>query len=203
MTIYHKHHIVPKHMGGTDDESNLILLTVEQHAEAHRELYELHGQWQDKLAWQGLSRMINHQEVISLIMHRPRGPRSDETIEKIKYTKKLNPYKHSDEIKLKISSSNLGKIFSEEHKNKISKSHVGMKKDWLKGNKHASSLKGKQKSISHQEAINKALDSLEVKQKISSTWANKPTVKCPFCEKEGKEGHNMNRFHFNNCKRIL
>ena len=32
----HKHHIIPRHMGGTDDPSNLIELTIEEHAEAHR-----------------------------------------------------------------------------------------------------------------------------------------------------------------------
>ena len=35
-TIYHIHHIIPKHLGGTDDPSNLIKLTIEEHAEAHR-----------------------------------------------------------------------------------------------------------------------------------------------------------------------
>lgn len=53
--ITHKHHIVPKHAGGTDDPSNLVELTVEEHAEAHRKLYEQYGRWQDKLAWMGLS----------------------------------------------------------------------------------------------------------------------------------------------------
>lgn len=65
-TIYHNHHIVPKHMGGTDDPSNLIKLTIEEHAEAHRILYEKYGLWQDKLAWQGLSKMIDRQEIISI-----------------------------------------------------------------------------------------------------------------------------------------
>ena len=44
----HTHHIIPKHMGGTDDPSNLIELTVRQHALAHKKLYEKHGKWQDK-----------------------------------------------------------------------------------------------------------------------------------------------------------
>jgi hypothetical protein len=52
--VKHKHHIIPKHMGGTDDPSNLVELTVEEHAEAHRKLYEEFGYLQDKLAWQGL-----------------------------------------------------------------------------------------------------------------------------------------------------
>ena len=53
----HKHHIIPKHMGGTDDPSNLIELTPGEHAEAHRLLYEQYGHWQDYVAWQGLAQL--------------------------------------------------------------------------------------------------------------------------------------------------
>lgn len=42
----HKHHVIPKHMGGTDHPSNLVTLTVEEHAEAHRILWEKYGHWQ-------------------------------------------------------------------------------------------------------------------------------------------------------------
>lgn len=59
MTIYHMHHIVPKHMGGSNNPSNLVQLTIEEHAEEHRKLYELYGLWQDKLAWKALSGQIN------------------------------------------------------------------------------------------------------------------------------------------------
>jgi hypothetical protein len=58
----HWHHIVPKHAGGTDDPSNLVHLTVEEHSEAHRKLYEQYGRWQDKIAWQTLSGQIDIQE---------------------------------------------------------------------------------------------------------------------------------------------
>jgi len=60
----HKHHIVPKHMGGTDDENNLVYLTVEEHAEAHKKLYEEHGQWQDYIAWQGLAGLMTKEELV-------------------------------------------------------------------------------------------------------------------------------------------
>jgi len=43
----HKHHIIPRHMGGTNDLSNLIELSVADHAEAHRLLYENHGKYED------------------------------------------------------------------------------------------------------------------------------------------------------------
>ena len=53
--IYHNHHIIPRHAGGTDDPSNIVRLTVEEHAEAHRILYEKHGRIEDKIAWKCLS----------------------------------------------------------------------------------------------------------------------------------------------------
>lgn len=58
----HMHHIIPKHMGGTDDKDNLVELTIEEHAEAHRVLYEKYGHWQDKLAWQGLLGLLASDE---------------------------------------------------------------------------------------------------------------------------------------------
>jgi hypothetical protein len=59
----HKHHIIPKHMGGTDEPSNLVLLTVEEHAEAHRKLFEQYGKKQDELAWKGLLGLIDKEEM--------------------------------------------------------------------------------------------------------------------------------------------
>ena len=51
----HKHHIIPKHMGGTDDPSNLIELTIEEHANAHMALYEHYGKKEDLCAYYMLS----------------------------------------------------------------------------------------------------------------------------------------------------
>jgi hypothetical protein len=61
---YEKHHIVPKHMGGSDDKSNIVELTVEEHADAHRKLYEEHGHLQDKLAWKELLGLISTAEIV-------------------------------------------------------------------------------------------------------------------------------------------
>jgi hypothetical protein len=64
----HKHHIIPRHMGGTDDPSNLIELTPEEHADAHRKLYEEHGQWQDYVAWQGLAKLATKKEHVYMLL---------------------------------------------------------------------------------------------------------------------------------------
>lgn len=64
----HKHHIIPKHMGGTDDPENLVELTIEEHAEAHKILYEEYGKWQDRLAWRALSGQIGKEEIIKELL---------------------------------------------------------------------------------------------------------------------------------------
>lgn len=64
----HKHHIIPKHMGGTNDPENIKALSIEEHAEAHRLLYEEHGKIEDRLAWLGLSGMIGRDEIIKELM---------------------------------------------------------------------------------------------------------------------------------------
>ena len=64
----HKHHIIPKHMGGTDDLCNLIELTPLEHADAHKKLYEEHGRWQDYVAWQGLAKLTEKQDLVRLML---------------------------------------------------------------------------------------------------------------------------------------
>lgn len=62
--IYQVHHIVPKHMGGSNDPSNLVQLTIEEHANAHRELWEKHGLKEDYLAWKALSGQLKIGEIM-------------------------------------------------------------------------------------------------------------------------------------------
>ena len=68
----------------TDDESNLILLTIEDHAEAHRVLYEKYGHWQDEIAWKGLSGQITNAEATKQVQRLSNlgKKQSKETIEK-------------------------------------------------------------------------------------------------------------------------
>jgi hypothetical protein len=36
----HKHHIIPKHLGGTNEPDNIVEVTIEQHALLHKQLWE-------------------------------------------------------------------------------------------------------------------------------------------------------------------
>ena len=95
MTIIHRHHIIPKHAGGTDDPENIIELTIEDHADAHRQLYEMYGRWQDRVAWLSLSGMMGEEERLYEIFSN---------------SNKGNPtnYKHSPEMIKHLSESKKG-----------------------------------------------------------------------------------------------
>lgn len=210
----HLHHIIPRHAGGTDDPSNLIELSIEEHAEAHRLLYEQYGRKQDLAAYLGLSGLSNKKEIYQLLLDERRGkPLSQDQKEKISKSLRGRTNTWGDKISAASkgqpkpwltgnvnAKGNAGKKKSEEHKKNIAAAKTGMMRPDLIGNKFATALKGRKKDALHQEAINNALNSKEVKQKISNSWANKPIVKCPHCGLEGKQGHNMNRYHFDNCK---
>ena len=55
-------------MGGTDDSSNIVELTIEEHAEEHRILFENYGRWEDKIAWLGLAKLIGKEEILSEVL---------------------------------------------------------------------------------------------------------------------------------------
>lgn len=110
--MYHMHHIIPKHMGGSDDPSNLIKLTVAQHAEAHRQLYERYGHWEDKCAWLALTKQIDTDQIRRMkASEANKGKRSGRRLEATLENGKIGNevwrgQKHSDAAKLAISEKN-------------------------------------------------------------------------------------------------
>ena len=49
-------------MGGSDEAENIVFLSVEEHAEAHRLLWEQHKKEEDYIAWKALSGQIQKME---------------------------------------------------------------------------------------------------------------------------------------------
>ena len=60
----HRHHIIPRYMGGSNKKENLVEVTITQHAMLHYCNYQLWGNDEDKLAWMGLSGIIDKQQVV-------------------------------------------------------------------------------------------------------------------------------------------
>ena len=140
MHIYtHKHHIIPKHIGGTDDPSNLVELTIEDHAIAHRHLWKMYGRWEDRLAWLGLSGMIDKKEIIWLANSEAHKGITASTETRRKMSKAhsgeknaMHGKRHSPEAKQKMSERKKGKPLSHAHRQKMSESKKG-KKHWNHG----------------------------------------------------------------------
>ena len=103
----HIHHIIPRHMGGTDHPDNLIELSIEKHAQAHKKLYEEHGKIEDKMAWKGLAGMINDEEIIK--MRQSIGG------------KNVKGYKRTSENCANISAVKLGKKIGKQPKMSLAK----------------------------------------------------------------------------------
>jgi hypothetical protein len=186
MTIYHKHHKIPKYLGGDDSPENIIELTIEEHAEEHRILYEKYGNIEDMLAWKGLLGLITKEEILSVIYEengRRLGksnagkPAWNKGLTKddprvLKYVKpkgykfkdssNMGRYKRTSEV-----ISKLKKPKSEEHKNKI-----------------------KQKSIEQ-------WSNLENRKRQSERCKNNRDV-CPYCGMESNKS-NITR-HKKMCK---
>jgi hypothetical protein len=136
--MLHTHRIVPGHIGGTYEPDNTIQLTVEQHAEAHRVLWEQFGRKEDFVAWKSLSGQISNQERQAELCHMG-GKwhlgkiRSDKTRQNISKslkgkTKSIETRKKmSEAAKLHIGEKNnfYGKTHSPESGLKMSRSRLG------------------------------------------------------------------------------
>lgn len=138
MNNLQKHRIVPGHMGGTYDSNNVAMLTITEHAEAHRLLYEKYGRWQDRLAWLGLSGQIGKEEIIRTKKSEggkklKNRPKSEEHIKKMignKNGRGCKGNKKSEQMKERLRQASLanptrfwlGKAKSEDTKKKISES---------------------------------------------------------------------------------
>ena len=57
--MIHKHHIIPKYEGGSDDTSNIVELTPKQHAMWHFAEWQRKGNWEDFCAFKMLLGDVN------------------------------------------------------------------------------------------------------------------------------------------------
>jgi hypothetical protein len=114
MPLMHNHHIVPKHAGGTNDPSNLMRVTIPEHAEAHRVLWETTGSIKDKMAWLMLSGKTEEGEAALLEILRSPEVRAKHT-----------GSKHSSETRAEMSRSRIGHSVSLKTCAKLAAAGIG------------------------------------------------------------------------------
>lgn len=195
--ITHKHHIIPKHAGGTDDPSNIVVLTIEEHAEAHRKLFEEYGRWQDRIAWKFLSGQINSAEATRqkrIETNKARKGKvivSEITRQKLREASLRNGNKPP--AKANRGSFKKGNILWCKGKNHSQESIIKMSKSKL-GNKHCLGYKRTQEeknkiSLSRKGkgvGENNGMFSAENRKKVSESkigrkWYHNPETKQVIC----------------------
>jgi hypothetical protein len=131
---YEKHHVLPKALGGSNDSSNLVLLTAREHFIAHMLLPRMCIEKSDRIKMNyAIIRMsmkcrLSSKHYENERIRISREGRSAETRAKISAT--CLGRIHSEEHRAKLSVAKLGKKcrpFSVEHRAKMSTSHIGKK----------------------------------------------------------------------------
>lgn len=176
---YEVHHILPKSLGGTNLEDNLVKLTAREHFIAHKLLFNIYRNRQMGYAF--------HMMCVDRY-----GERKSRTSTEYEEAKKALSFanslrKMSPETKLKISKANSGRVKSIKERTLKSKemfiNNPMNKPEYRK--KVSKALKGRPR---HPNAgIKKGSH-----QKIST---------CPHCGKTGGIG-GLKRYHFDNCKTL-
>lgn len=186
-----EHHIIPKCVGGNDDQENLVLLTAREHFIAHILLAKIHGGalWHAAHMMSNMGRYTNrkyeiirkeHAKLVGDFMRGRKKPaghgkKISENKERArKISVALTGRKRSDEHSRNIGLGNKGKIVSDDAKHKISVAMSG-KNNPMYGKTHND----------------------ESRRIISE--ANKQKIVCPHCNKEGGIAI-MKRWHFDKCK---
>lgn len=166
---FERHHIVPKCLMGTNDKTNLILLTAREHYVAHKLLCEIYPN-ETKLHY-ALWRMMNPQTkkhsrdyIVSSKEYSRCKQLQQSIVQKLGKQNKGKIGKHSIETRNKMKLAKLGKPRSKETKEKISNTLTGYKqtpetielrRSKLKG--MPGYWKGKQRSDETKEKIRQTL----------------------------------------------
>jgi len=195
---YERHHILPKSMGGSDDKSNLVLLTAREHYVCHKLLTKFTvGDDKRKMfcAFWAFNRKSKNQQRFALNSRDYEYARIfiskifSQERKGVAVGKELTP-----EHKKKLSTALKGKKKSEETKNR-------MKESWKlrppRSQKHCMALSEANKGRVHTKATREKMSS---SKKGINPVHTQISWECPYCGKVGVGISNYNRWHNNNCK---
>lgn len=182
------HHIQPRSLGGTDDKENLVDVTAREHFVCHWLLTKMYvGESRAKMlyALNGMKRNSEHQEryetkITSRVYARIKQlvaeqhsemmkgkvppnkgkPMDEAQKEKIRETKRLNPYKPTAEQKANQVKAQTGKKHKQSTKDKIRDKLKGVPKGPMSETekaKRSTALLGKSKTQSHASNVRNAV----------------------------------------------
>lgn len=146
---FEKHHVIPKCLGGLNEDSNYVLLTAREHYLCHWLLVKIYNETK-------VRRLLNYA-LLCMVQNNPHQCRN---INSRAYQFARENYMTlglSDETKLKISKSNSGKIRSSESKEKTSMKLTGRKRDQLAIKKTADKNRGRKNTTESNNRISAAL----------------------------------------------
>ena len=199
-----RHHVVPRCMGGSDDPSNLVCLTPEEHFVAHQLLVKIHPEAKGlaNAVWRmtsnkhhknnkryGWLRKKHAKSISEQLKGIKRGTFSEDHIRKLSEAKIGRTL--SDEQKQKIGSSVAAYARTDAARKKTSAVHSGRKRSNKTKSKISQALAGKQKSAEH-----------VAKFAAAQRGKPQPVVICPHCGKQGGKPI-MTRYHFDKCEEKL
>jgi hypothetical protein len=186
--IYENHHIMPKSLGGSDDQSNMILLTPREHYIAHWLLWRIYRNKEMAFAFYCMIKMNKRTENItsSRAYEEAKSARREFIIENNKKyhtgkkisekdkeltSQRFKNIPKSEEHRKKISDSNKGKPKSDQHREKLSLSLMGKHK-WSDERKKSHSEKISGENSKTAKKVEQILDGITINTFTScdSAW---------------------------------
>lgn len=175
---YESHHIVPKSLGGSNDNDNKVLLTFKEHYICHRLLPKMLADKKDSNKMKYALYMLcksNDYQTRSITRHQlMKCMEANREASKNRDHKPNLGNKHSEKTKQILRESATGKTHTEEAKQKIRENNV--KTNASRGAKTKKALTGKTKSIEHKRKISEAIKRKHAERKLVAEVGIEPTT---------------------------
>lgn len=196
----HRHHIIPKHSGGTDDDSNFTYLTIREHIIAHFLLWKIHKNPNDLRSMKMLGAKLTYEQrrVVGLWCKENKiGFHSDSNWASIAGKKSIsssnNPWSYWASKEGRRERASMGGKKAAEMK-------INVGRVWM--NKNGTSKRVKEidvdKYITNGWNIGAGYEKSEKELQGTKERAKIRAI-CPHCNKEGQK-ISMSRNHFDKCK---
>lgn len=201
----HRHHLLPKHRGGTDDESNLTAPIAparceegwSSHAIFHFCDWQLWGLKEDFLAWRGLAGFLGKEDIIEQLMEegRARGRASTAlTNQRLLEEGNHNFQKPGAREKAIENSRKTQAELAAQGKHALQNPEMRARKAQQDREKQLALWVKGENPLQRPDVVEKRREA----SSTSRSTQNSRQVTCTHCQKTGGQT-NMKRYHFDNC----